>query len=203
MKRLNKYQIKTFFRYTLWKPLKCFFNIFYFIRYPFLQPRNLWTGKKTYSFTWYSFIPTGWKKAFGKQFTKDLRKALIKDGILKTFYFTDIKEKYGTLRLYNNGEGLETEKVIRYYEFLSMCYCFRCGKLARYETKGWIEYLCEDCFDEIENTDRPNYAKYKLSCRLTRDNIPHYYKYKNKEKIEVDIGIDFKKFWRLDEDETL
>lgn len=59
MKRVNKYQVKTFFKYTLWKPFKCFFNIFYFMRYPFLQPRNLWTGKKAYSFTWYSFIPTG------------------------------------------------------------------------------------------------------------------------------------------------
>lgn len=105
--------------------------------------------------------------------------------------------------MYNNGEGPETEKVINHYEFLSMCYCFRCGKSARYETKDWIEYLCEDCFDELENTNRSDYTKYKLSCRLTKDNIPHYYKYENEEKIEVDIGIDFEKLWGLDEDGTL
>lgn len=197
MKKITTSKIRYFFKYQLTKPVRCMYNAFLFIRYPFLQPRNVWTGKRYWDFNKMNEIPKGWRKAFGKQFKKDLRQALIKDEILKTFQFTQIKEKYGTLRLYNNGEGPETEKVIRYYESLSMCYCIRCGKPARYETKGWIEYLCEDCFDESENINRSNYDEYKLSCRLTKKDIPHCYRYEGNEKIEIDIGIDFCKLWGL------
>ena len=175
MKKINKYSIKTFFTVTLWKPFRCLFYVFYFMRYPFLQPRNVWTGKKYWDFNEFWCLPRGWKKAFGKQLRNDLRKALIKDGILHDFYFTQIKEKYGTLRLYNNGEGENTSKVIRYYENLSMCYCIMCGKPARYCTQGWIEYVCEDCFNKIERYDEdadPKFSEYKKLCRLKEEDIP-------------------------------
>jgi len=203
MKKITKSNIKYFFKYQLTKPARCIYNAFLFIKYPFLQPRNVWTGKKYWDFSEYSYIASGWRKAFGKQFKKDLRKALIKDGILKTFEFTEIKEKYGTLRLYNNGEGPETAKVINRYELLSMGYCFICGKPARYETKGWIEYMCEKCFDKVEgdNQYRNNFNEYKLACRLTKKDIPHCYRYEGNEKIEIDTGIDFYKLWDLPREE--
>lgn len=201
MKKITKSNIKYFFKYQLTKPARCIYNAFLFIKYPFLQPRNVWTGKKYWDFNKLENIPRGWRKAFGKQFVRDLRKALIKDNILHEFQFTQIKEKYGELRLYNNGEGPATREVIRYYEFLSQGYCINCGKPARYMTEGWIEYLCEKCFDETENTNMPNYNKYKSACRLKVEDIPHCYKYENDKKVEIDVGVDFYKLWDLPREE--
>ena len=160
MKKITKSNIKYFFKYQLTKPARCIYNAFLFIKYPFLQPRNVWTGKKYWDFNKLENIPAGWRKAFGKQLRNDLRKALIKDGILHDFYFTQIKEKWGKLCLYNNGTGPASEYVINHYQELSMCYCINCGKPARYVTDGWIEYLCEDCFDECSNTEMENYQEY-------------------------------------------
>lgn len=199
-----KSKLKFFFKISLWKPLKSFVNMFIFIKYPFLQPTNVWTGKKYWSFRKDEYIPTGWRNVFGKQLCKDLRAALIKDGDLRTFKFTEIKEKYGTLRLYNNGEGPETEKVIRHYEALSKCYCIDCGKPARYETKGWVEYLCEDCFDKYEDVNfscRDDFEEYKLSCRLKHSDIPKIIRYSADDAIgtEVPIDIDFVSMWGLED----
>jgi len=196
-RKIGRVKIKNFFKYTLAKPFICLFNVFYFMRYPFLQPRNVWTGKKYWDFNEFCCLPRGWKKAFGRQLRNDLRKALIKDGILKTFYFTQIKEKYGELCLYNNGTGEATEYVIRHYEELSKCYCIKCGKPVRYMTTGWIMYLCEDCFDEVSNKDRDNYEEYKLSHRLTKDDISHWVRNENGVSTQLDYGVDFEELWGL------
>ena len=200
--KLTRIKNKTryFFRYTLTKPFRCLFNVFYFMRYPFLQPRNVWTEEKYWDFNVFSSIPRGWRKAFGKQLRDDLRKALIKDGILKTFYFTQIKEKYGELCLYNTGEGPETSKVIRHYEDLSVCYCINCGKPARYVTEDWIEYLCEDCFESnFKHND--DYEEYEKECRLTEKDIPHYYRFEDGERVEIDNGIDYRTLWGIEDRE--
>ena len=99
-------------------------------------------------YTWYDSIDSGWKKAFGKQLSRDLKKALIKDKDLYTFRFCDIKEKYGYLVLDAFSYGPNTEKVINYYENLSICYCYFCGKPSRYITAGWIEYVCKECAEK-------------------------------------------------------
>lgn len=200
-KKYIEYKIKNFFI----TPCVVIRNFFLCLKYPFYISRNVWTGKfMGFTSTWYDDIPDGWRKAFGKQFSKDLKKALKKDGILKTFRFQQIKEKYGTLRLYNNGEGENTGNVIRYYENLSMCYCIICGKPARYCTQGWIEYVCEDCFNKIERYDEdadPKFDEYKKLCRLKEEDIPHYYKYEGDKKTEIDTGVDFYKLWDLPREE--
>lgn len=202
MKKITKSNIKYFFKYQLTKPARCIYNAFLFIKYPFLQPRNVWTGKKYWDFNKLENIPAGWRKAFGKQLRNDLRKALIKDGILHDFYFTQIKEKWGELCLYNSGTGPESDYVINHYQELSKCYCINCGKPARYVTDGWIEYLCEDCFDECSNTEMENYQEYKRSCRLNREDITYWIK-RDKDGVEtkLDYGVDFEKLWDLPREE--
>lgn len=135
----------------IWRCLKKFFtvirNIFLCLRYPFLVSRNVFTDKKTgYGFTWYDNIPQGWRKAFGKQLLKELKKTLKKNHELKTFRFHQIKEKYGTLRIYCGPTSSEILKLFDKYENLSMQYCIICGEKAKYVTDGWIEFLCERCF---------------------------------------------------------
>ena len=202
-RKLRKAKIKGFFRHTLTKPFKCLFYVFYFMKYPFLQPRNVWTGKRYWSWNKLDNIPQGWRKAFGKQLRNDLRKALIEDGILHTFYFTQIKEKWGKLCLYNNGTGTASDYVINHYQELSMCYCINCGKPARYVTSGYVEYVCEECFDECSNTNRDDYEEYKLSCRLNKEHISHWVSIEDGKEIPLDYGVDFIKLWGLEENGTL
>lgn len=172
-------------------------NFFLCLRYPFWRQRNVWTGKKLpYRSTMYDAIPYGWKKAFGKQLSKDLRSALKKDKILYKAYFHQIKEKCGSLRLYMNFYGNNSSNVADYYEDLSRCYCIECGKPARYVSQGWIEYYCEEC--------APKYikAEYLNECRLTEEDIPNKtVMVRNSESGELEERkpiIDFKKMWGIE-----
>lgn len=73
-------------------------------RYPWIRPVDLhWRSIKGYDFTMYDCVPVGWKRAFGKIMLEDYREVLIKNGFLNRFQWLQVKEKYGTLRLYSNG----------------------------------------------------------------------------------------------------
>ncbi len=173
-------------------------NFFFCLKYPFWKIYNVWSGKfGGYDWTMYDAIPIGWRKAFGKQFSIELKAALIKDNQLRSFRFTDIKEKYGTLRLHHSGAGKNTDYVLSRFEFLSRCYCIDCGKPARYITSGWVEFLCEECG---KNTIK---AEYLSECRLTKNDIPILNIYEKGQSRVVNVeeyyNIDFIKLWGLDE----
>ena len=70
------------------------YNYFFCLKYPFYKVYNVYTDKFSgYARTWYDAISKGWRKAFGKQLSKELKKQLIADGMLYTFRFS------GSLRL--------------------------------------------------------------------------------------------------------
>ena len=96
----------------------------------------------------------GWKDAFGMNFCKDLRKALIRTGgykLLFRFRILQIKEKYGRLEVYCIGYNDEINKVISKYSKLSEKTCIRCGKPATWISKGWISPYCDDCVPDKIN----------------------------------------------------
>ena len=96
----------------------------------------------------------GWKDAFGMNFCKDLRKALIKTGgykLLFGFRILQIKEKYGRLEVYCIGYNDQINKVISKYSGLSEKTCIRCGKPATWISKGWISPYCDDCVPDKIN----------------------------------------------------
>ncbi len=130
-------------------------NFFFCLKYPFWRSRNVWTGKysKDYRFTWYDDIEDGWKKAFGKELSQDIKAAFKEDKKdnpkLKwkdALYWEQIKEKWGSLCLYCSASP-NIRKVIEHYEDISGKYCFRCGKPAKYISKGYILPYCNDCFE--------------------------------------------------------
>ena len=94
-------------------------------------------------------MPEGWNKAFGKQYLKELKKQLKKDKMLYKFRIMDLKEKFGSLRLYVNYGSKELYNIIDKYESLSYKTCIRCGKPATKYSKGWISPYCDDCFNEL------------------------------------------------------
>lgn len=155
------------------KIFRCIKNYFFCKRYPFMQARNVWTGEPCgYEFTWYDDIPKGWRKAFGKQFLKELKRVLKKNNEMESFRFHQIKEKYGSLRLYSGSATSETLNVLLKYESLSEKYCYFCGKPVKYETQGYILYVCEKCFErEIQRRAHQldtfeKIEAYKEECRL-------------------------------------
>lgn len=60
-----------------------------------------------------------------------------------------VKEKYGGLRFYTNGETDKQQGAISFAEHLSFKICERCGSTDEVsQTKGWISTLCKKCMDK-------------------------------------------------------
>lgn len=64
------------------------------------------------------------------------------------FLWTQIKEKYGTLRLnYTGGDGY-TDGVVDMAEALSAITCEACGAPGKLRGTGWLQTLCDKCAKE-------------------------------------------------------
>jgi hypothetical protein len=61
------------------------------------------------------------------------------------FRFTQVKEKFGTLRLYNAGFDDYTDGVVEMAESMSAVTCEQCGDPGTQNKDGWISTLCEGC----------------------------------------------------------
>lgn len=128
-------------------------------RFPFLMPRNRWTGEVPedydYSYTELDSMPDGWRKAFGEQMCEDIREELVHAEYLDQYRTSQIKEKYGTLCWYDFGC---TERMLRdiipKYEHLSARTCIRCGNPATKVSTGWISPYCDTCAGKISHAER-------------------------------------------------
>ena len=122
-------------------------------RYPFLLPRNVWTDKVPEDYD-YSYIrgiheiPEGWKKLFF-QMCEDIRQPLIDANYLDQFRFTQIKEKYNTLRLYHYGAPTEVNEILHRYTIMASYVCTCCGRPADVETNNYVVSYCNDCWNKI------------------------------------------------------
>ena len=154
--------------------------------YPFLIPRNRWSGKRIteaqdggfwprnpdkipeydYEYTELDDMPDGWRKAFGEQLCAELKKDLMRSGgkkALDEYMIWQIKEKYGSLRWYDSG-GTDRwyKKVLPKYEYFSMMTCIGCGKPATQISTGWISPWCDDCAKTIHGKTVPIKEWYEL-----------------------------------------
>lgn len=141
-------------------------------RYPFLLPRNVWTGKvvENYNYTWTEadcFEP-GWWKRFGIPLCEDLREVLLKYDYLEKFRFSQIKEKYGSLCLYDFGAPKEWNEHLYAWEYISEHTCVRCGAFpVKMRDDGWVSPYCDSCFSRINK----NASKEQLK-KMTVDDTP-------------------------------
>ena len=105
--------------------------------HPILTPYYAQTeeGKKDYDGSWneLNFVPVGWKDLFLRMCDK-MEKHLTMIGMKPTdTYFADVKEKYGTLRVYLGGySDDEMERLAQAAEEESCLYCITCGKPTKY-----------------------------------------------------------------------
>jgi hypothetical protein len=99
----------------------------------------------------------GWRKAFGLQMCEEIKQALLKSGGRKYLYkyrIMQIKEKWGGLRWYDAWSTKEIMKIISKYEDISYKTCIKCGKPAKWVSKGWICPYCDDCKEKDREYDR-------------------------------------------------
>lgn len=130
-----------------------------------------------YEYTELDSMPTGWRKAFGLQMMKEIKDALIKEqerpeytkeyldataewygfdesentpkDLLHIWMITDLKEKWGSLRLYSNFESPKIREIIKKYSEISCATCIHCGKPATKMTTDWISPYCDECAKEL------------------------------------------------------
>ena len=168
-----------------------------------------------YKYNAYDLLPRGWKIAFGKQLSDDIKQAG-KESRKRLGYKTwknlitweDIKEKWGSLRLYARTTE-EIMHVLEKYEYMSYGYCIFCGQPVRYITKNWVSYQCEKCFskDLDKYVDEKERQRVLNEHRLKVKDLPQGTSYsKNKQgkviahKINYKriYGVDLRELWGLD-----
>lgn len=119
-------------------------------QFPFLVPIDAYSGRVPngydYSYTVLDYMPSGWRKNFGIKMCKEIKKELVANGDINQFKITDIKEKYGALRVYDYGSTQRIEKkILPKYGRLSERTCGICGRPATKIAIAWIFPLCDDC----------------------------------------------------------
>lgn len=122
-------------------------------KYPFLLPRGGYNDEVPedydYSYTELDSFPDGWRISFGEMMCEELAKNLNKTDNLNTFRFDDIKEKWGSIRIYHHGGNDDTDMIIEKYSHLSENICIICGKPDVYMTnRGWIYPCCKECWEK-------------------------------------------------------
>lgn len=119
------------------------------------------------------FIPEGWNELFLKC-CEELREALLKLGKLDEFRINQLKEKYGSMRIYTNVSYPEIYEIINRYEIISQFTCCKCGKTATVETTGWVCPYCNYCIKGIKRRTKP--IGYIIMTGFDGDTVhKHYY----------------------------
>lgn len=103
-------------------------------------------------------MDTGWRKAFGIQMCKEIRAALLSHGwsYLFKYRITQIKEKFGELRWYDEFSTQDVQDIINKYEDISRHTCIVCGKPATKISKGWICPFCDEHIGDRDYTEIKN-----------------------------------------------
>lgn len=65
--------------------------------------------------------------------------------------FTQVKEKFGGLRIYHDSCDDGIESMIEFACALSNNICEQCGSTQKVkQTRGWIRTLCKDCLKKLK-----------------------------------------------------
>lgn len=169
-------------------------------RYPFLLPRSVWTDKVyedfDYSWTVLDEMPDGWRKAFGEMMCSEIKCELLRFGrkYLNDYRIMEIKEKYASLRWYDNGHpvGSKLGDIIGKYEALSEHICIVCGKPDVPVTgRGWYMPLCKDCWLSDDQNTEAEWNEYATAeNNLMMPDVYEYSRYSKDDDKWIDIEID-------------
>ena len=101
-------------------------------------------------------VPEGWLKTFFRDLCQEMQDMLVRHNCLDGYKVTQTKEKYGTLRWYDNGipedAWDEYMDIQNKYERISWHTCCHCGEKATKISQGWISPWCDECTHLINST---------------------------------------------------
>lgn len=128
-------------------------------KYPFIAIKEYDFDNDIYyidensEFTWLDCMPDGWRIAFGEQLCEELKEALDEYDYTDKYVIIQVKEKFGELRIYDNGipKGCRAWDVISKYTEMSRLTCHVCGKPATKISLGYILPWCDICSRKIKS----------------------------------------------------
>lgn len=102
------------------------------------------------------WLPTGWIKAFGEEMCDEIDAALRKADFYDQAYISEVKEKYGSMRLWIHPSNEEIDRIIMKYETISEAVCMSCGRVdcGILNISGWLSTYCRECYDNINADGR-------------------------------------------------
>lgn len=132
-------------------------NKFLVDRYPYLLPRNVFTGKVVSDYNYEYLIgleeiEIGWGKLF-LMMCEDIRQPLIDNNHLEHFRFHQVKQKWGEMVIYVNSAPQLVFDIIDSYTAVSKYICNACGEIATKRTTGYVLPYCDKCFEECQRHD--------------------------------------------------
>ena len=198
-------------------------------KYPFLRFRNVWSGEQTYhgksknlESNYYKYWDGyGWEDLWKNRYLPRLfaEYDTWDKETQKRFGFTQVKEKFGNLRIYTTfGSDKRLESIA---EWLSEYICEYCGKETRTEegkrviwtTGGWITNLCEHCAREyiLRNAEgelsEADIQKYLNEMKCVQEKPFGYIQFGKDKNLrvsykEIDNWLEKDKEEYIDKDET-
>lgn len=109
-------------------------------RYAFLGVTSIQEGLMAFGFE----CGDGWLPTLEWLFA-GFQELADRDGTAGRFRVTQVKEQYGTLRIYHNG-GEEYEALVDKAEALSKVTCDVCGQQGTMRDDGWVMVRCDNCY---------------------------------------------------------
>lgn len=178
-------------------------------KYPWLEPHNDWSGKKisvcagpdgeegfwpgdpklhpeyNYEYTVLDDMPEGWRIAFGDLMCEEIDHELRRFDYEDKYEITEIKEKYGSLRWYDNGTPYKlSEKPAKEFEIHRSDVLKRDWDSDKYALRDlWSDHYISP-FDNNVDMTQEEIDKYN------KDAIHHYALYEIIDECRVQNIID-------------
>ena len=117
--------------------------------FPWTEAKNVFTGEKL-DFSISCECEDGWYSLIHNFCEEVKRLYKSKNANINELTIYQIKEKYGTLRIYLGNCIKGTEQIVQRYEMLSSKVCEVCGRKGKMRiNNGWIKVLCDSCKDKL------------------------------------------------------
>ena len=96
-------------------------------------------------------VPKGWR-GLCQELAIKLDKILdtLSEEERENYELLQVKEKFGSLRWYDNWHNEEMYQLIRQYEHKAERTCCVCGKMATKVTLGWTIPFCDECIRKVK-----------------------------------------------------
>jgi hypothetical protein len=126
----------------------------YLKRYPWSRGYDPYPEDKNEESCTLDWIPEGWEKAFGEIMCEEFEKVIKENNLTDDFRIDEMKEKYGSLRIFCHPCTPAINNSVNTFEMISEAVCGCCGSIegVKLVPWGWVFPYCRRCFGKIHRT---------------------------------------------------